>query len=573
MISPPNQKAPIVPRLGSATAQERSTGTPSGGRRDPATPSRVVRTTKTPPASAQLMQLPPVLDHTPYSTPEEVIDANALPLRADSTEDIAEDVALASILSRKQQRSETYDDDRFEDLSNSSSLMEDETHPSLSESGRVAASGRDKTPTPVASTHERKPSLGKQRFNADNIVKKERVGRGTFGDVFRGIDTSTGNEVAIKEIVVAQDAGRDLEKQIHTLEREIRVMQKLDHPNTVKYFGAKRHCDALHIYMEYVRGGTLASLLRSKGPLSEFEARNFTTQLLNGLAYLHGRSIIHRDLKGDNLFVDEKGSLKVGDFGTSKELATMKITNSVAGTPNFMAPEVVTCAGHSLAADVWSVGCCVVQMLSGKAPFANVDNHMAVMFAVMKGSIGDQIPPNISPLARSFIVACVKQKPEERPTCEELLRHPWLVGEVVVAESSKPTSTEAVVEPTKDRREPEKITAVAVESPFPNEAGAATAAAAATRVSAPSSASKRNGTTVDEKQLPKPKPKTPPPKQSGGVFRSPPPSSEGPTKPSIGTTPVKQSSKQQLIPTPGSGPKRTTSDLGKRATASEAERK
>jgi serine/threonine protein kinase len=497
------------------------------------------------------MQLPPAASsvHAAHDEDDdngEAATSNALPLRVESTEDIAEDVALASILSRK--KSDSYDDDGFEDLSTSS----DDEIPVLltSEGGEQAGRTLSPTPAPNTTASERRSSTNgptsKARFNADNVVKKERVGRGTFGDVFRGVDTSNGNEVAIKEIVVAQDAGKDLEKQIHTLEREIRVMQKLDHPNTVKYFGARRHCDALHIYMEYVSGGTLASLLRAKGPLSEEEARKLTIQLVKGLAYLHGRNIIHRDLKGDNLFMDEKGNLKVGDFGTSKELATVKITNSVAGTPNFMAPEVVTCAGHSLAADVWSVGCCVVQMLSGKAPFANVDNHMAVMFAVMKGSIREQIPPNITPLARSFIVACVKMKPEERLTCEELLKHPWLAEEEPVT----PVDRKATPPP---------------QPPEPSKDGLKTATPEVPK-SSPRITSAHEPPAVfsDAKK----KPVSPPPPKSAGASKpSPPPSSSGETaavRPVIALSlkhPVQIQNKAQ--PHAG-GPRRTSSDLGKK---------
>lgn len=272
------------------------------------------------------------------------------------------------------------------------------------------------------------------------VDKKERVGRGTFGDVFRAVDLDTGTEIAIKEIVVAQDYNKDLEKQIHVLEREIRVMQKLDHPNTVKYLGAKRMSDTLHIYMEFVSGGTVASQIRTQGHFSEERTRRYTKQLLDGLDYLHGKKIAHRDLKGDNLFLSSSDVLKVGDFGTSKELQTLRVTDSVAGTPNFMAPEVISCSGHSFQADIWSVGCCIIQMLVGKPPFSNMDNHMAVMFAVMKGQIEAQIPKDgISPGLDDFLRKCLQTNPKDRPTTKQLLEHPWITGASSFTEPTAPT--------------------------------------------------------------------------------------------------------------------------------------
>lgn len=191
-------------------------------------------------------------------------------------------------------------------------------------------------------------------------------------------------------------------------------MRKLDHPNTIRYLGARRDDNCLSIYMQYVNGGTIGRMLKECGPFNEQVTRSYTLQLLRGLQYLHERKIIHRDLKGDNLFLTDANVLKLGDFGTSKELVTSLVTDSVAGTPNFMAPQVIACTGHSYKADIWSVGCCVLQMLTGQPPFTKLDNHMAVMFAVMKGKIVDEIPTSISDEAKSFIEMCTKTNPTER---------------------------------------------------------------------------------------------------------------------------------------------------------------
>ena len=205
-------------------------------------------------------------------------------------------------------------------------------------------------------------------------------------------------------------------------------MQKLNHPNIVKYLGSKRNEDGLSIYMEYADGGTVGDELRESGPMSEETAVGYMKQLLAGLEYLHNRRpcIVHRDLKGDNLFLMKSKDLKVGDFGTSKELQTLKYTDSVAGTPNFMAPEMIECVGHSTEADIWSVGCCAIQMMTAKAPFHNLDNQMAVMFAVLKGQIVKQVPQACSEAFHDFIKVCTYREPHLRWSCRALRGHLWL---------------------------------------------------------------------------------------------------------------------------------------------------
>ncbi|CCW61734.1 unnamed protein product [Phytomonas sp. EM1] len=283
-------------------------------------------------------------------------------------------------------------------------------------------------------------------------AKKEmRVGRGSSGDVYRGIDLDTGRTIAIKEILVPKDFSKDMEKQLQLLEREINVMRKLRHPNIINYLGAAREGNCIKVFMEYVPGGTLGDQLRCSGPLSEDQARHYTKQLLSGLEYLHNQRIVHRDLKGDNLFLHKDNVLKLGDFGTSKELATTLVTDSVAGTPNFMAPEVIACSGHSYAADIWSVGCCVVEMLVGKPPFSSLDNHMAVMFAIIKGKVGDEMPAHASASARDFFRACTQHEPKDRCSARELQTHPWILGGEPLKRSSVTSRTSVVLKKSKKR--------------------------------------------------------------------------------------------------------------------------
>ncbi|CAM40217.1 putative protein kinase [Leishmania braziliensis MHOM/BR/75/M2904] len=268
-----------------------------------------------------------------------------------------------------------------------------------------------------------------QRPRVQSVKLLERVGRGTFGDVYRGEDLDSGSIIAVKEIVVPHDFTKDVEKQLAALESEIRVMRRLHHPHVVTYLGAVREGNSLRIFMEFVGGGTVGSKVESVGGLCEEKTRDYTAQLLEGLEYLHVSHILHRDLKGDNLFLTEDDQLKLGDFGQSKELADTLITQSVQGTPSFMSPEMIACSGYSFEADVWSVGCCVIQMLTGKPPFANLDNQMAVMFAIISSKIEDQIPASATEGAKDFIRMCTKTNIKDRWTASQLRQHPWILGQ------------------------------------------------------------------------------------------------------------------------------------------------
>jgi serine/threonine protein kinase len=270
------------------------------------------------------------------------------------------------------------------------------------------------------------------RFTLGN---KNIIGSGSFGTVYRALDLTNNRMIAVKELrlqhVDATDAAA-ARKETETLEREIRVMAKLSHPNIVKYYGYTRGEGTFNILMEYVPCGSISSLLRSFKRFEPVQVALFTKQILLGLEYLHTRMppIAHRDLKGDNLFVDTEHRLKIGDFGTAKELQTISGTggSSLAGTAYFMAPEVIRSNHHGREADVWAVGCCVIQMLTGEPPYKAFDTHIAVMFQVTKGDIESQIPASAPDAVKDFIRACCRLKPSARPTVSELLQHPWMVA-------------------------------------------------------------------------------------------------------------------------------------------------
>jgi serine/threonine protein kinase len=234
-----------------------------------------------------------------------------------------------------------------------------------------------------------------------------------------------------------------------------------------RYLGTSRDEEFLHIFLEYVPGGSIAQLLQKFGPFNERVIRSYTRQVLQvcarekdrerssdldeqpsvsdgcmanmsgflylqGLEFLHAHKIMHRDIKGANLLVDNSGTVKLADFGASKrmeDVATIQSGHkSMKGTPYWMAPEVIKQTGHGRAADVWSVGCTVIEMATGKPPWAEFSSSISALFHIASSTGCPPLPPSLSPEAHAFLQLAFIRNPRERPTASKLLRHPFIVN-------------------------------------------------------------------------------------------------------------------------------------------------
>ena len=244
---------------------------------------------------------------------------------------------------------------------------------------------------------------------------------------------STGLLMAVKQVELPESgtvASRRRQEMIGSLESEIELLKTLEHPNIVQYLDSYADGQYLYIFLEYVPGGSVASLLRSYGAFEEQLVQNFVRQVLHGLAFLHGRDIVHRDIKGANILVDNKGGVKISDFGISKKvengLLLHKRSNrpSLQGTVYWMAPEVVKQITHTHKADIWSVGCLVLEMISGTHPWAGLD-QMQALFRIGMSAKPTQ-PEEISPLAADFLAKTFEGDYRMRPEAAELLEHPFV---------------------------------------------------------------------------------------------------------------------------------------------------
>ncbi|PCH33345.1 hypothetical protein WOLCODRAFT_147447 [Wolfiporia cocos MD-104 SS10] len=276
------------------------------------------------------------------------------------------------------------------------------------------------------------------------------IGAGSFGSVYLAVNLDSGSLMAVKEIKFQEVAG--LPNLYSQIKDELKVMEMLHHPNIVEYYGIEVHRDKVFIFEEYCQGGSLAALLEHGRIEDEGILQVYTMQMLEGLAYLHSKDVVHRDIKPDNILLDHMGLIKFVDFGAAKILAKNQrsmqrsrrvsdaiqgdfagtmMQNSLTGTPMYMSPEVIrnSSRGRKGAMDIWSMGCVILECATGRKPWSNLDNEWAIMFHI---GVATQHPPlpepgQLSDTGIDFVRQCLTIDPLLRPTADELMDHTWMV--------------------------------------------------------------------------------------------------------------------------------------------------
>jgi mitogen-activated protein kinase kinase kinase len=279
----------------------------------------------------------------------------------------------------------------------------------------------------------------------DNVkwMQGSLIGQGSFGSVFLALHAITGELMAVKQVGMPSKTNSDIDKRkevmVAALKREIDLLRDLQHPHIVQYLGSNCDDEHFNIFLEYVPGGSVAAMLNSYGQLQEPLIRNFVRQILDGLSYLHGQDIIHRDIKGANVLVDNKGNIKISDFGISKRVEASALLHpngkgppggalarsSLQGSVFWMAPEVVKQTSYTLKADIWSLGCLIVEMFTGTHPFPNCSQLQAI-FQIGGSGAKPSTPENASEEGKEFLRRTFEIDYELRPTARELMGHEFL---------------------------------------------------------------------------------------------------------------------------------------------------
>lgn len=254
------------------------------------------------------------------------------------------------------------------------------------------------------------------------------LGEGHFGKVLLARDRRTKDKFAVK--VISKD-NHELRSQT-LIQRELAILKLVNHHNIVRLYDLFDTPEKLYFVLEYMPGGALYEVLKVKGfELSEERASLIIKDILHGLAYLHSKGIVHRDVKPENILTTSKEwpfTSKLSDFGLSNFLGTGALESKV-GTPYFCAREVVTNETYGTKADLWSLGVVTYEMLSGRKPFEG-KHTKSVLYAILDGryNFPQEIWQYISPEARDFVSKLICIDVNRRLSAEEALKHPWIVN-------------------------------------------------------------------------------------------------------------------------------------------------
>ncbi|ELP86370.1 cell division control protein 15, CDC15, putative [Entamoeba invadens IP1] len=256
------------------------------------------------------------------------------------------------------------------------------------------------------------------------------IGCGAYGEVFVGMNADSGEFVAIKQMKITRKS------VMNEVMEEIRLLKKLKHKHIVRYITSTESYGSLYIVMEYMESGSLLNIIKKFNKLNEALSAKYVYQILDGLSFIHEQGIVHRDIKAANILVAKDGSVKIADFGVSVQTDNTRNGNEdVVGTPNWMSPEIIMLQGTTVKADIWALGCTVLELITGNPPYYDLPPA-----AALHKIVSDEIPPipnEISYLLRDFLLQCFQKNPLARASSTSLQSHKWFVENGLIVEKKK----------------------------------------------------------------------------------------------------------------------------------------
>lgn len=258
--------------------------------------------------------------------------------------------------------------------------------------------------------------------DGEHFQLQEVIGEGSFGVVYKASHKDTHYTVAVK--VIPYFAAQ----QDDTLLQEIQILKKCKHPNVVSYFGSCFKDNTLWILMDYCAVGSLSDLIEeSDEPFTEKQIGYICHSTLKGLQFLHDLSIVHSDIKAANILLNERGDIKLADFGVSEQLCCSLIgRDDIVGTPLYIAPEGIKDKTYGSKTDVWALGITVIELAEGFPPYIDMNPIRAMFMIPHKPPPTFAEPSSWSSECNAFLALCLVKDPKERASANDLIAHPFV---------------------------------------------------------------------------------------------------------------------------------------------------